>query len=46
MKEKIISAYNKLAYDYEHNVDTNNPYNSDYERPAMLRPCPALRRFS
>jgi SAM-dependent methyltransferase len=40
MKEKIISAYNKLAYDYEHSVDSNNPYNADYERPAMLQLLP------
>ena len=40
MKEEIISAYSKLAYDYEHTVDVNNPYNSDYERPAMLQLLP------
>lgn len=39
-KEEIIGAYSQLAYDYEHTVDVNNPYNSDYERPAMLEQLP------
>jgi SAM-dependent methyltransferase len=36
MKDKVIQAYNKLAVSYEHEVDQNNVYNTDYERPAMI----------
>ncbi|WP_113808259.1 class I SAM-dependent methyltransferase [Bacillus taeanensis] len=36
MKNQVIKAYNKLAHDYEHNVDHYSPYNTDYERPAMM----------
>jgi SAM-dependent methyltransferase len=33
---RIAEAYDQLAYDYEHSVDLNNAYNTDYERPAMM----------
>jgi SAM-dependent methyltransferase len=33
---RIAEAYDQLAYDYEHSVDVNNAYNTDYERPAMM----------
>jgi ubiquinone/menaquinone biosynthesis C-methylase UbiE len=36
MKDKVIQAYNKLAVSYEHEVDLNNVYNTEYERPAMI----------
>jgi SAM-dependent methyltransferase len=40
MKEKVIATFNQLASVYEHTVDTNSLYNSEYERPAMLKELP------
>lgn len=39
--DPIARAYDQLAYDYEHSVDINNFYNTDYERPAMIALLPA-----
>jgi len=36
MNNRVQETYDKLAYDYEHNVDTQALYNIDYERPAMM----------
>lgn len=36
MKRKLTDTYNQLANDYEHNVDTKNLYNIEYERPVMM----------
>lgn len=40
MKQKIIEAFNVLSVDYEYHVDEKSVYNSDYERPAMMRQIP------
>lgn len=40
MHSKIEDAYNQLAYDYEHNVDSDSPFNTEYERPAMMKLLP------
>ncbi|CAG7653109.1 hypothetical protein PAECIP111802_05399 [Paenibacillus allorhizosphaerae] len=40
MKEKVLEAYSRLVKDYEHNVDTESPYNAHYERPAMMKLLP------
>ncbi|GAA3409464.1 class I SAM-dependent methyltransferase [Paenibacillus hodogayensis] len=37
---KIIEAYDKLAKDYEKNVDTMSGHNAYYERPAMMKNMP------
>ncbi|MGO4106316.1 hypothetical protein [Paenibacillus sp. YAF4_2] len=34
MKEKVLQAFDKLAIDYERNVDTSSGHNAFYERPA------------
>lgn len=36
MKNKVIETFNSLSSAYEHAVDRENLYNSEYERPAML----------
>lgn len=36
MKEEIIENFNRLAGAYEKTVDTQDLYNIEYERPAML----------
>ena len=41
MEISVKSAYDQLASDYEHNVDTKNPWNAYYERPAMVNLLPA-----
>jgi SAM-dependent methyltransferase len=41
MINRVKEAYNQLAKDYEHNVDTKNVYNIDYERPAMIKLFPS-----
>ncbi len=40
MKEKVLEAYNRLAADYEKNVDTQSGHNAYYERPAMMKLMP------
>lgn len=39
-KAKVIEAYNKLAADYERNVDIHSGHNAYYERPAMMKLMP------
>ncbi|MEK3789751.1 class I SAM-dependent methyltransferase [Paenibacillus sp. FSL K6-1230] len=41
MKEKIAAAYDRLAKDYERNVDVYSGHNAYYERPAMLKLMPS-----
>ncbi|MFZ7934305.1 class I SAM-dependent methyltransferase [Bacillus thuringiensis] len=36
MKDSIKDTYDKLASTYKENLDFANPYNSYYERPAMM----------
>ncbi len=40
MKKRLIKAYDALAYDYENHVDQNNIFNTEYERPAMIKYIP------
>lgn len=40
MNDKVKEAYNQLANDYEHNVDTKSLFNTEYERPAMMKLLP------
>lgn len=40
MKNRIKETFNNLAGAYEHSTDTQNLYNSEYERPAMLAQLP------
>lgn len=37
MKEQVINSFDLLAIEYENTVDTESPYNTHYERPAMMR---------
>lgn len=40
MKDRIKETFNSLAGAYEHSVDEENLYNSEYERPVMLAQLP------
>lgn len=40
MTEHVIQAYNQLANDYEFNVDQRSLYNTEYERPEMIKQLP------
>ncbi|AQQ53104.1 class I SAM-dependent methyltransferase [Planococcus lenghuensis] len=40
MKKDVREAFNRLASVYAQSVDTDSPYNSEYERPAMLEQLP------
>ncbi|MED1116383.1 class I SAM-dependent methyltransferase [Bacillus paramycoides] len=40
MIDSTKDTYNKLASTYKENLDTVNPYNSYYERPAMMEIIP------
>ncbi|WP_404450692.1 class I SAM-dependent methyltransferase [Virgibacillus necropolis] len=40
MKKSTKDTYNDLAKAYEENVDHSSPYNTDYERPAMMNQVP------
>ncbi|MFJ7973536.1 class I SAM-dependent methyltransferase [Psychrobacillus sp. NPDC096389] len=42
MNYKVIEAYDQLANDYEHNVDTKSLFNTEYERPAMMKLLPKV----
>lgn len=47
MKEKIMSAFNRLSSDYEKHVDQASGHNAYYERPAMISLLPAdLQRMN
>ncbi|WP_298467634.1 class I SAM-dependent methyltransferase [uncultured Psychrobacillus sp.] len=41
MKDRVIQAYNQLADDYEFNVDQRSIYNTEYERPEMVKQMPS-----
>ena len=40
LKDTIKDTYDKLASTYKENLDVANPYNSYYERPAMMEMVP------
>jgi len=40
MKDRVIEVFNQLSGAYEKLVDTDNLYNCEYERPAMLAELP------
>ncbi|RBP18770.1 methyltransferase family protein [Bacillus mycoides] len=40
MKDSVKDTYDKLASTYKENLDLANPYNSYYERPAMMEIIP------
>ncbi|MCK0471042.1 class I SAM-dependent methyltransferase [Halalkalibacter sp. APA_J-10(15)] len=40
MKERIRGVFDQLASVYENNIDKKGLYNSEYERPAMMRLLP------
>lgn len=40
MKEKVRDTFNQMANAYEHSVDSDNLYNAEYERPAMMERVP------
>jgi len=40
MTNRVKETYNQLANDYEHNVDKGSLYNTEYERPAMMKLLP------
>ena len=40
MNNRVIETYNQLANDYEHNVDKGSLFNTEYERPAMMKLLP------
>lgn len=37
MNNRVKESYNQLANDYEHNVDTKSLFNTEYERPSMMK---------
>ncbi|TAA71677.1 class I SAM-dependent methyltransferase [Planococcus salinarum] len=41
MKDQVRDTFNGMANAYEHSIDSNNLYNAEYERPAMLARLPA-----
>ncbi|QFF99115.1 class I SAM-dependent methyltransferase [Psychrobacillus glaciei] len=41
MNYKVKESYNQLANDYEHNVDKMSLFNTEYERPAMIKLLPS-----
>ncbi|MGM0845686.1 MAG: class I SAM-dependent methyltransferase [Bacillota bacterium] len=40
MKERVKETFNQLASIYENSIDTKSIYNSEYERPAMMKQIP------
>jgi len=40
MKDKVRETFNGMANAYEHSIDSNNLYNAEYERPAMMARVP------
>ncbi|MEH6937890.1 class I SAM-dependent methyltransferase [Bacillus sp. JJ664] len=36
MKKQVIDSFNQLSVAYENTVDHESPYNTHYERPAMM----------
>lgn len=40
MKKSIKETYNELSKTYEENVDKESPFNTEYERPAMMKEIP------
>lgn len=40
MKDQVRDTFNQLANAYEHSVDSDNLYNAEYERPAMMEQVP------
>lgn len=36
MKKQVIDSFNQLSVAYENTVDQESPYNTHYERPAMM----------
>ncbi len=40
MKDAVKDTYDKLVSTYKENIDLANPYNSYYERPAMMEIIP------
>ncbi|TXC93440.1 class I SAM-dependent methyltransferase [Metabacillus litoralis] len=40
VKEMVKGTFNQLAKVYENSVDTTSMYNSEYERPSMLKQLP------
>lgn len=41
MKDQVRDTFDGMANAYEHSIDSNNLYNAEYERPAMLARVPA-----
>lgn len=40
MKDKVRATFNGMADAYEHSIDSDNLYNAEYERPAMMARLP------
>ena len=40
MKDKVRDTFNGMADAYEHSIDSDNLYNAEYERPAMMARLP------
>lgn len=40
MKDKVRDTFNQMVNAYEHSVDSENLYNAEYERPAMMARVP------
>lgn len=40
MKDQVRDTFNGMANAYEHSIDSQNLYNAEYERPAMMARLP------
>ncbi|TMW71052.1 class I SAM-dependent methyltransferase [Alteribacter natronophilus] len=40
MNARVKETFDRLAHRYEHQVDSENVYNAEYERPAMMNQLP------